>query len=94
MIPGQRQEDALPGGYTARTVAGADLALFRIAGLDAGSLAYTEPVELRCTRCGGTAHFTWRPDSDAEHAESLAILVDWARAHRCPPARLRAARGS
>lgn len=61
----------------------ADLSNFRVAGFNDETMAFTEPVEVRCGRCGAAKTFTYRDDGGADYTESLAVLVEWARGHQC-----------
>jgi antitoxin (DNA-binding transcriptional repressor) of toxin-antitoxin stability system len=63
--------------------ASADLSNFRVAGYDDEAMAFTQPVEVRCGRCGESRTFTYRDDGGADYTESLAVLVEWARSHHC-----------
>ena len=47
------------------------------------SLTFTQPVEVRCPRCGEAQTFTYRDDGGADYTESLAVLVAWAQEHEC-----------
>jgi hypothetical protein len=61
-----------------------DLSRFRVAGYDNELLAFTEPVEVRCTRCGTSE---WLGDFSGPAHDSgaaLAELVTWAKGHACP----------
>jgi hypothetical protein len=64
--------------------ASADLARFRVAGFDDESMAYDQPVEVRCGQCGEARQFTWRDDGGADYSESLPVLITWAQSHQCP----------
>jgi hypothetical protein len=68
--------------YRART----DLACFRVAGFDDEGLDFTQPVEVRCERCGEARTFTDRDDGGADHTESLSVLLKWAQDHQCKEA--------
>ena len=60
-----------------------DLSQIRVGGLDDESLRFTEPTEVRCTRCGKREAFTYRDDGGADRTEDLSVLVEWAQQHQC-----------
>ncbi len=60
-----------------------ELSRFRVAGYDNELLAFTEPVEVRCTRCGTSK---WLGDFAGPAHDSgapLDELVTWAKGHAC-----------
>jgi prevent-host-death family protein len=63
--------------------ASADPSRFRVAGFDDEGLNFTQPVEVRCERCGEARTFTDRDDGGADHTESLSVLLKWAQDHQC-----------
>src|SRR5260221_131612 len=65
-----------------------DLSQFRVAGYDNELLAFTEPVEVWCTRCGTSR---WLGDFAATVRNCGAALdevVTWAKGHACSLLRL------
>jgi len=65
-----------------------ELSRFRVAGYDNELLAFTEPVEVWCTRCGTSR---WLGDFAATVRNCGAALdevVTWAKGHACSLLRL------
>jgi hypothetical protein len=77
---GVRRDDPYPQRH--------DLSQFRVAGYDNELLAFTEPVEVWCTRCGTSM---WLGDFAATVRNCGAALdevVTWAKGHACSLLRL------
>ena len=77
LVPPTRERDQ-PAEQAAE-----DLSRFRVAGWDDERRRFTEPVEVRCDRCGTSVRlgeFAGGPDHGGA---ALDVVVAWARDHAC-----------
>jgi hypothetical protein len=65
-----------------------DLSQFRVAGYDNELLAFTEPVEVWCTRCGTSRWLGEFAATVRNCGAALDEVVTWAKGHACSLLRL------
>ena len=69
--------------YRAPEQAPEDLSRFRVAGWDDERRRFTEPVEVRCDRCGTSVRLGEFAGGADHGGATVDVVVAWARDHVC-----------